>query len=48
MDVKFIMALLKVLCPYLRRMADKTATPIDNYIVDMICSLVTTNDRESG
>ena len=48
MDIKFIMALLKVLCPYLRKMAEKSAWPIDNYIVDIICSLVSTNDKENA
>lgn len=48
MDVSFIIKLLKVLCPYLKKMAAKTASPIDDYIVDIICALVVTNDRENS
>lgn len=48
MDVKFVISILKVLCPYLKKMAAKTASPIDDYIVNIICSLVSTNDRENS
>ena len=48
MDVDFIIRLLKVLCPYLRKMAAKTASPIDDYIVSIICTLIDTNDREKA
>lgn len=48
MDVNFIIRLLKVLCPYLKKMSAKTASPIDDYIVNIICTLVNTNDRENA
>lgn len=32
--------LIKLLCPYLKEMAKKTGSPIDDMIVNIICSLV--------
>lgn len=37
---QLIINLIKLLCPYLREMAKKTGSPIDDVIVKIICSLV--------
>lgn len=36
---KLIIELIRLLCPYLKEMARKTGTPIDDFIVKIICSL---------
>ena len=40
MPVELILSIIRLLCPYLRAMADKTESPLDNYIVAMICGLI--------
>ena len=37
---KLIIELLRLLCPYLKAMAEKTQSPIDDFVVKIICSLV--------
>jgi len=37
---QLIIKLIEVLCPYLKEMAKKTGSPIDDMIVNIICSLV--------
>jgi len=37
---QLIIDLIRVLCPYLKKMAEKTDSPIDDMIVRIICSLV--------
>jgi len=39
-----IIATIRLLCPYLQDMANRTATPIDNLVVDFICHLVSTQE----
>jgi len=36
---QMIIGLLKVLCPHLKAMAKKTATPIDDIVVNIICMI---------
>lgn len=38
-----IVNILRLLCPYLIAMAQKTNTPIDDAVVRMICGLVLPN-----
>jgi len=35
-----IINLIRLLCPYLKEMAKKTESPIDDLVVRIICSLV--------
>lgn len=37
---KLIIDLIKLLCPYLKAMASKTGSPVDDVIVNIIYSLV--------
>jgi hypothetical protein len=37
---KLIIDLIRLLCPYLKAMAAKTGSPVDDVIVNIICSLV--------
>ena len=37
---ELIINLIKLLCPYLKEMAKKTGSPVDDFIVKIICSLV--------
>lgn len=36
---KIIVALLRVLCPHLKRMAANTSNPIDDIVVNIICMI---------
>lgn len=36
---KIIIGLLRVLCPHLKAMAKKTASPIDDIVVNIICMI---------
>lgn len=45
--VAIIIETLRRLCPYLRRMAEKTDNPIDNKIVDIICDLIGSTDDDN-
>lgn len=42
MPVELILALIRLLCPYLKAMAEKSDSPVDDYVVAIICSMVTT------
>jgi len=37
---ELIIDLIRVLCPYLKKMAEKTGSPIDDIVVRIICNLV--------
>ncbi len=37
---KLIIELVRLLCPYLKEMAKKTASPVDDFVVRIICSFV--------
>lgn len=37
---KLIIGLLRLFCPYLKKMAAKTENPVDNLIVSIICQAV--------
>ncbi|MBA7682157.1 hypothetical protein ES703_90503 [subsurface metagenome] len=37
---KLIIELIRLLCPYLMEMAKKTGSPVDDFIVRIICSFV--------
>jgi len=37
---KIIIDLIKLFCPYLKEMAKKTNSPVDDMIVRILCSLV--------
>lgn len=39
-----ILNLLKVFCPYLKDMAKRTANPIDDVIVRILCGLIKDED----
>ncbi len=43
---KMLLGLLRVLCPYLQAMAKKTATPVDDLVVNLICRIAGTEDEE--
>ena len=36
---KLIIGLLRVLCPHLKAMAKKTANPIDDIVVNIVCMI---------
>jgi len=36
---KIIISLLRVLCPHLKAMAKKTASPVDDIVVNIICMI---------
>lgn len=36
---KIIISVLRVLCPHLKAMAQKTANPIDDIVVNIICMI---------
>ena len=36
---KMIIALLRVLCPYLKKMAANTSNPIDDVVVRIVCMI---------
>ncbi|MBW2648957.1 MAG: hypothetical protein JRC53_03935 [Deltaproteobacteria bacterium] len=36
---EIIVGLLRVLCPHLKRMAAKTANPVDDIVVNIICMI---------
>ena len=36
---KVIIGLLRVLCPHLKAMAKKTASPVDDIVVNIICMI---------
>lgn len=36
---KLVRELLRLACPYLKEMAKKTGSPIDDFIVKIVCSL---------
>lgn len=42
---ELLINLLKILCPYLQRMAKKTASPVDDLVVRIICGAVEETDR---
>lgn len=48
MDMELILKLLKVLCPYLKKMAGDTKNPIDDLIVNIICTLVGVDDKDAS
>jgi len=35
-----IIGILRLLCPYIKEMAEKTKSPIDDMVVRIICSLI--------
>jgi len=37
---QLIIDLIRLLCPYLKKMAAKTGSPIDDIVVNIICGLV--------
>ena len=37
---KLIIELVRLLCPYLKEMAKKTGSPVDDFIVRIICAFV--------
>lgn len=41
-----ILEILKVLCPYLKDMAKKTGSPIDDYIVSILCLAANAHKKE--
>jgi len=43
---ELIVELIRLLCPYLKKMAEKTKSPIDDIVVRVICSLV--EKKEEG
>lgn len=44
---KLIVGLLRVLCPYLKDMAARTKSPVDDLIVSLICRLAGHDPEES-
>jgi len=45
MPVELVLAILRLLCPYLRAMADKSKSPLDDYVVAVICGLATAGTK---
>lgn len=43
---KIIIGLLRVLCPQLKAMAKKTASPIDDIVVNIICMIAGSGKKE--
>lgn len=43
-----IKGLLRVLCPYLKAMALKTASPVDDLVVSIICRIAGAEDEEGS
>jgi hypothetical protein len=41
-----ILGLLRLFCPYLKKMAEKTGSPIDDMIVGILCRAVE-HDKQS-
>lgn len=42
-----IIGILKVLCPHLKAMAAKTASPIDDIVVNIVCMIAGYNCEEN-
>lgn len=47
MDFELIKKMLRVLCPYLKKMAKDTKNPIDDLVVNIICTLIL-GDEDKG
>jgi hypothetical protein len=40
-QIQFILMILKLVCPELKRMAKESPNPFDDFIVNLVCSMAT-------
>ena len=43
---QLIIGLLRVLCPHLKKMAEKTKNRVDDMVVNIICAIAGTENKE--
>lgn len=40
-QVQFILMILKLVCPELKRMAKESPNPFDDFVINLVCSMAT-------